>query len=343
MEYPQEKKQGRDAPGENPDIKGELKRIFDVKVKHNRSIFVFLICFAGVFAIWFLKQVENGYVMSATISPVYVNTPTGYTSGDLSRQPVKIAVQMNGFNMLSYAVGSRSLEVDLNKVVRQAHGRHFWIPGDHPELLSSAVLRSDRIEQVMTDTIYLNMGDEVSKVVPVVASRVTTAFRPGYGSFSAVTVHPIQVKLFGTPEEVEQIREIVLPELHYRGLSAPMTDSVRLSPPPGLRKVRIEPEKVAVSVDVKPYTEGEMMVPVRAINVPRGYAVRLFPSKVRVRYRVAVEDYARLAEKDLRVTADMEHTDPDTRYVYLKITDVPSFVGKVTVVPEKVQYVYKKR
>lgn len=89
MEYPQEKKQGRDAPGENPDIKGELKRIFDVKVKHNRSIFVFLICFAGVFAIWFLKQVENGYVMSATISPVYVNTPTGYTSGDLSRQPVK--------------------------------------------------------------------------------------------------------------------------------------------------------------------------------------------------------------------------------------------------------------
>ena len=92
------------SPGENPsqdpDIKGELRRIFDVKVRHNRSLVVLLAIFVGILVIWFLKQVENGYVMSATVSPVYTNTPAGYSSRELSTQKIGIAVQMNGFNML---------------------------------------------------------------------------------------------------------------------------------------------------------------------------------------------------------------------------------------------------
>lgn len=326
-----------------PDIKKELKRIFNVKVRNNRSVFVFLVIFVIILAIWFLKQVESGYVMSATISPVYVNAPAGYTSEDLSRQKIKIAVQMNGFNMLSYAVGTRDLEVDLNKVVRESHGRHYWIPARHPELVAQAILPSDQIKDIVADTIFLNMGDEVSKIVPVEVSKISTTFRPGYGAFDPVMISPVRVKIFGTPEEVGQIDRITLPELSYRNLSAPFTDSVRLTLPASLQKVRVEPSRVAVSLTVKPYTEGEMQVSVRAVNVPSGYSVKFFPAKVSLRYRVAVEDYARVGEKDFRVTVDMSHTDPDTRFVYPKITASPLFVGKMTLVPEKVQYIYRKR
>ena len=73
-------KSPREDPSQDPDIKGELRRIFDVKVRHNRSLVVLLAIFVGILVIWFLKQVENGYVMSATVSPVYTNTPTGYSS-----------------------------------------------------------------------------------------------------------------------------------------------------------------------------------------------------------------------------------------------------------------------
>ena len=326
-----------------PDIKKELKRIFNVKVRNNRSVFVFLVIFVIILAIWFLKQVESGYVMSATISPVYVNAPAGYTSEDLSRQKIKIAVQMNGFNMLSYAVGTRDLEVDLNKVVRESHGRHYWIPARHPELIAQAILPSDQIKDIVADTIFLNMGDEVSKTVPVEVSKINTTFRPGYGAFDPVMISPVRVKIFGTPEEVGQIDHITLPELSYRNLSAPLTDSVKLTLPATLQKVRVEPSRVAVSLTVKPYTEGEMQGSVRAVNVPAGYSVKFFPAKVSLRYRVAVEDYARVGEKDFRVTVDMSHTDPDTRFVYPKITASPPFVGKMTLVPEKVQYIYRKR
>lgn len=332
-----------DRQHEAPDIKRELKRIFNVKVRNNRSVFVFLVIFVIILAIWFLKQVESGYVMSATISPVYVNAPAGYTSEDLSRQKIKIAVQMNGFNMLSYAVGTRDLEVDLNKVVRESHGRHYWIPARHPELIAQAILPSDQIKDIVADTIFLNMGDEVSKTVPVEVSKINTTFRPGYGAFDPVMVNPVRVKIFGTPEEVGQIDRITLPELSYRNLSAPLTDSVKLILPPTLQKVRVEPSRVAVSLTVKPYTEGEMQVSVRAVNVPAGYSVKFFPAKVSLRYRVAVEDYARVGEKDFRVTVDMGHTDPDTRFVYPKVTASPPFVGKIALVPERIQYIYRKR
>lgn len=127
-----------------PDIKGELRRIYNVKIRHNRSVFVLLVIFVIILVIWFLKQVENGYSISAWVMPVYTETPKGYSSRELSTQKIRITVRMNGLNMLSYAIGTRKLEVELGKVVEHARGRHFWVPAKHPELLARAVLPADR-------------------------------------------------------------------------------------------------------------------------------------------------------------------------------------------------------
>ena len=302
-----------------------------------------LVIFAVIFVIWFLKQVENGYQVSASILPIYTDLPKGYSSRELSTQKINITVRMNSLNMLSYAVGTRKLEVELGKVVERARGRHFWIPAKHPDLIARAVLPSDRVEQIAKDTIFLNMGDETSKTVPVELSGLRTGFRPGFGSFDPITINPVLVTVFGTPQELENIDRIVLAERSYRNLSSSITDSVPIVLPPALRRVRTEPQQIAVSITVKPYTEGTISIPVRATGLPAGYSARFFPSKVTLRYRVAVEDYARIGEKDFRVTVDMSHTDPDSRYVYPKVTSAPAFVGKITLTPERVQYILRKR
>lgn len=333
------------APPEEttPDIKGELRRIYNVKIRHNRSVFVLLVIFVIILVIWFLKQVENGYSISAWVMPVYTETPKGYSSRELSTQKIRITVRMNGLNMLSYAIGARKLEVELGKVVEHAHGRHFWVPAKHPELLARAVLPADRVEHIAKDTIFLNMGDETVKTVPVELAELQTTFRPGFGLFDPITVSPARVKVFGTPEEIASIDRIVLPARTYRYLSGSLTDSVAIVLPPSLRRVRVEPTRIAVSITVKPYTEGTIRVPVRATGVPSGYTVRFFPSRVTLRYRVAVEDYARIEEKDFRVTVDMSRTDPESRFVYPKISSSPAYAGKVTLAPERVQYIYRKR
>lgn len=325
-----------------PDITGELRRIFNKKIKNNRSIFVLLVSFVIVFSIWFLKQVQNGYVISAQIMPVYVNTPPGYTSQELSSRAVAVTVDMDGFNMLSYMLGKRRAEIDVNKVVEQTHGRHYWIPSKYPSMLSAAVLPSDKLKTVSSDTIFLNMGDEVVKKVPVELSDMKTEYRPGYGTFGKVRIIPSQVKIIGTPDEVAAVDAVRLPPLSYRGLSGPVEDTVVLPLPAGMRHARIEPDRVVVTFPVKPYTEGEMTLRIRAVNVPVGYKVRFFPSKVKVRYRVSVDDYPRLSESDFSITADMAHTDPSSRIVYPKAVSFAPFVGQVTIVPERVEYLYRK-
>ena len=117
--------------------------------------------------------------------PVYVNTPPGYTSQELSSRTVAVTVDMDGFNMLSYMLGKRRAEIDVNKVVEQAHGRHFWIPSKYPSMLSAAILSSDKLKTVSSDTIFLNMGDEVVKKVPVELSDIKTD-TTGYGTFEKV-------------------------------------------------------------------------------------------------------------------------------------------------------------
>ena len=190
---------------------------------------------------------------------------------------------------------------------------------------------------------YYNIpSSEVVKKVPVELSDIRTEYRPGYGTFEKVRIIPSQVKIIGTPEEVSAVDAVQLPPLSYRGLSAPVEDTVVLPLPDGLRHARIEPERVVVAFSVKPYTEGEMTLAIRAVNVPRGYKVKFFPSKVKVRYRVSVDDYPRLSESDFSITADMSHTDPSSRIIYPKAVSFAPFVGQVTIMPERVEYLYRK-
>lgn len=117
---------------------------------------------------------------------------------------------------------------------------------------------------------------------------------------------------------------------------------MKLSLPKEFSKVRIQPSKVIINANVVPYTEGRYIVPIRSLNVPNGYSVKFIPEKVSVSYRVSIENYNRITEKDFRVLVDFKNIGNNVTYVYPRVSSSPDFVSHVRVTPDKVDFLFVK-
>ena len=322
-------------------IKEALLRIWQRKIRYNRSVVVILVISVVVMCVWFLQQLQNGQIITTTICPTYVSLPTGYTSSDLSKKKIDISVKMNGLNFLTYMIGDLPLEVDLNRVVEKAGGYHFWVPKKYPSILNDAIKENDELEKITSDTIFLNMGDETIKSVPVRISDINIKNKAGYQNFATPMVIPSVVRVIGIASQVNEINEVLLPSLSYKDVSGEVIDTVVLRTPTGAKRVRFSPEKVVVSFTSLPYTEEEIKLPIHAVNVPVGKRVKFIPSHVKVKYQVALQNYGRIDERDFRVVADMSSTSSSANVIYLTLKEKPAFVGTTTIIPDKVYYLLK--
>lgn len=302
---------------------------------------VILVSSAVVLCVWFLQQLQNGQLITTTITPIYTSLPAGYTSSDLSKKNINVSVRMNGMNLLTYIVGALPVEVNLTEVVEKSGGYHYWIPKKHQTLLSMALRENDELANVSSDTIFLNMGDETIKSVPVRVSKINIKAKAGYQTFAQPMVSPSVVRVSGVASQINAITEVTLPELTYKDVAGEISDTVTLPVPSGAKRVRFVPEKVVVSFTSQPYTEEEVKLPIHAINVPYGKKVKFIPSHVKVRYHVAMQNYGRVDDRDFRVVADMSAMSHTSNVIYLTLKDQPAFVGSATIIPEKVYYLLR--
>ena len=327
---------------DTPSIKYLLGRIWRRKVRDNKSSLVLLVSFIVVFAWWFLQQLQNGQIISTTLSPRYTSLPAGYLSSEISRETISINVKMNNFNILSYMVGELPIEIDMSAVVEKKNGQHFWVPSKFPTLLSSGIHDGDELDKVTSDTIFFNMGDETVKTINVLAPDVQVKPRSGYEVFAPIMISPTQVKVIGPKNEIDAIDHINLPAISLRGISGEVHDTITLSAPEGYRRLYFSPEEVVITVIAEAYTEETVTIKVFPANAPRGRKVQFIPSSVKLRYHVPLKNYGSVSAKDFRIEADLSsRSNEGENIVYLRLVSSPSNIGRVDIIPEKVYYLIK--
>jgi len=94
-------------------------------------------------------------------------------------------------------------------------------------------------------------------------------------------------------------------------------------------------EEVEISVNVEKYTESEVVIP---IEIPDNLNMHLYPSKVSVRYIVAMKDYAiinQLSFKAIADTTDMYLND----VLPVKLVLSPNNTQLISLNPREVEYI----
>ena len=88
------------------------------------------------------------------------------------------------------------------------------------------------------------------------------------------------------------------------------------------------------------FTDKKLTVTVDVQDVPQGYRVRLFPSRVTVLTRVRVSDYENVSEESVHVWCSYPSRDTETLTLHADVID--SRVVHVRVQPEKAEYLIEQ-
>ena len=253
----------------------------------GRDGIFFLLSLLLAFGIWLIHNLSLDYTKMVSVPVIAQSNLDGHARR--SSNPVIIMARC------------RTRGIDLFRLQRSSESNPLvveFLPGDlHPkggELFYAtasdltryvSVLFGDQaqLEAFVSDTLVFRFPFENSKKVPV-HPVCNLSYKSQYDSPSGLRMSPDSVYVYGEPYLLDNLDRVYTEAFSLFDLAGPVHGEVSLEQVKG---VRFSHDKAEYLVDVQRYVEISAELPVKAVNVPRGKTLRIYPSKAQVSFRCA--------------------------------------------------------
>lgn len=193
---------------------------------------------------------------------------------------------------------------------------------------------SSQITSCSLDSLHLTYTDLPGKRVPIeIISELSAA--NGYVVKPKVSLEKGYVTVYSTKASIlDTIRKVKTVPIQRSNLSESTSFDVAFAP---LKGVRVVPATIKVKIEVQPLVQRTVKVEVKAVNVPEGENILLFPSVVDVTGFVPMDAF-NSDGRDFVVEVDYNDIKPGTRRLPVKLAAVPSNMVNPKVKPEWIEY-----
>ena len=204
----------------------------------------------------------------------------------------------------------KELVIDYGQYPNVA-GRTAIYGKELPKLIGAQLSSSTQVVSLSLDTLQFYVVPSRGVKVPVrVKGRIEA---DGQHGIHRISVVPDSVTVYAPSSYTDSLKAVYTPEVHYVELTDSVSETLTLGAHRGVRYV---PAEVQLHVAVSPYVTKSVDVPISGYLFPYGVSLKTFPSKAKVTFRISLEDYSMVTEKDFELQIH-----------YTQIQDNPS--GKV--------------
>lgn len=243
-------------------------------------VFMFFLAFSGIF--WLLMTLNETYEKELTVKLELKNIPGNVVITSDPPAEMRFTVRDKGYMIAGYIYGGiiHPLTIDFQGY---ANGKGYGSVSisDLNKQLYQQLYKSSKIISTKPDKIefYYNLGRK--KRFPIQMSGI---IKPG-GSYylSHVKFYPDSATVYGTKAMLDSIKAVHTTYQKISNFSDTMTITVPLRK---IRGTKIVPDTVRMKLFPDILTEETVEVPIEAVNMPDNMTLRMFPSKVRVRFVV---------------------------------------------------------
>jgi hypothetical protein len=107
--------------------------------------------------------------------------------------------------------------------------------------------------------------------------------------------------------------------------------------------VTFDPDVVSVTIPIEEYTQKTLEIPILCKQIPAGYAIRMFPSVVRVTCNVPLSLFKDLSEKDFAVeTLVANPEDNASGMIPLRLTRKPDWMDRVSLSQDSIEFILEQ-
>ena len=319
----------RNATGKNKNLAG-------------RRFSAFFICVLLAVFSWMLIVLTKDYTLRFRFKTTYINLPEGKAVVNLLPDSMEMNIIANGFSMLNlkWFTSKRNMVIDCS-VMKLKKDSTFYVSLNAVSDKMAKQINSDaRIISVAPDTLFFSFSKSAKKKVPVKLISAIT-FAKQFQLSDSIKTEPSEIEIFGAEDEIKNITFIETQPLTLKSLNKTAVKKLGFSLANKL--IGTSTDSVTVTVPVDEFTEGETEVAVSVINLPTGFTLKIIPDKIKVKYKVSINNLNKVNDVLFRVVADYSEIDLDnSSKLKIKLVSSPSFITSVKLNPEKVEYIIRK-
>ena len=317
--------------------------------KLNPRISIFIYCLFTSLLFWLLIVFSREYTVTRKVRALYVNIPNDKVLGYQLPDSLRLELTGAGFALWWLQVNQRpkSVVVDVS-LLRRAGNKlqdEYLLPLNQQisnlnEQLSPLSVRATK---VFPEQVFVSFDPKASKVVRVVPS-IRYRLARQHQLHAPLSLVPNQLLIRGPAGVLQQTDSIETEPLDLGELSRSRGGQVRVRLPKNRPQIDLPVKLVRYSISVEKFTEGEMLVPIRVVNLNPGYSLKPFPDKVKVTFLVGLESYRKLSPLQFQIEANatsIESASENARLA-IRLTRWPPEVRNPRLSISRVEYILKK-
>lgn len=298
-----------------------------------------LLCVFCAIGAWLFLALNKKYPYTVQTELLYKDEPQGKAFKALQPDTVDLKVEGTGWQLLfaRLRIKPPSITVSLQKL----NSRSYVVFSEQLDQVNRQLETSQKIISIKPDTLYFDFSRRTNKRVPLkLISKLS--FAPQFGISKETELTPSYVNISGPHEELEKIHVWHTDSLKLSEINKNVDVRVNILKNP-ISNVSIYPANVGVKIPIDEFTEKTIEVPLSILNNKEYYDVKLYPKKVTVVLLVALSNYAKTDEDQLKAVVNLnEWKVLQHNKLSVKINKLPEFAKLVSITPSSVDFIIEK-
>ncbi|MNJ92982.1 hypothetical protein D3C87_106590 [compost metagenome] len=298
-----------------------------------------LACVLCAISAWLFLALNKKYPYTVQTELLYKDEPQGKAFKALQPDTVDLKVEGTGWQLLfaRLRIKPPSITVSLQKL----NTRSYVVFSEQLDQVNRQLETSQKVISIKPDTLYFDFSRRTNKRVPLkLISNLT--FAPQYGISEEIKLTPSYVNISGPHEELEKIHVWHTDSLKLNDINKKVDVRLNILKNP-ISNISIYPANVGVKVPVDEFTEKTIEVPLSILNNKEYYDVKLYPKKVKIVLMVALSNYEKTNEEQLKAAVNLNDWKVlQHNKLSVKITKLPDFSKLVSITPRNVDFIIEK-
>lgn len=325
------------------DLKAEIIRIVRVfldKLSWKKILtFSFFVLLATIF--WFMQIYREPFTATLYIPLKYINIPDSIVFDNDLPQGANITIEEDGGGLFRYFLTKRhdTLSIDVSNFI--ASNKNAVLQNaSYEELLKTKLLTSSRIRSYSPARISFEYSILSSKKIPVIFDG-QVIIDPGYLLNGDITINPDSVMVYGSEETLKYFMYAYTNADTIKNLTKTTTTKVNIK---GQKNIKFIPSNIELTIPIDKFTEKDVIVPIRCINLPSDIDIKIFPSSAHVSFSVGLSQFKEITEKDFIIELDYNNLkNIETMSTPIRLTTSPSHIYNITLNPIDVEFIFEKK
>ncbi len=313
----------------------------------QRKILLFLVFFVISFILWFLNSLDQYYNTQIKIPIEFINLPPNKFIKDGNYKELTLTINGYGYDIIKYTTKNKitALKINLSnlklKPVSNNDTNSYYLLSNELVLpLSSQLSPKIKIIEIKPDTLYITFSEMISRHIKV-KPNIHITYAKQYINKGPIRIEPDKVLAKGPSYIIDTLQYIPTEHIQLTEVKQDINQQIKLIAPKG---VKILPHNVWLLVKVEEYTEVRMTVPIKTINVPRGYNLITFPNQVHIKFNVVKDYYDKIKPDYFTFVVDYKdiQTSP-TDKLPVKMLHAPDMIFSLSYFPHAVDYILEEK